>query len=170
LLNESFKRVITFAKRAHKDTSIGRQAVSVSYVAVELAKKTFDKMANKNALIVGAGEMGELSLKNLQGAGVSTVTVTNRTFERAEQLADRFQARAVPYDKLSQAMIEADIVITSTGSSDVIVTQEMLSGVMGKRDSSPLCLIDIARSEEHTSELQSRLDLVFRVLHERTIR
>lgn len=144
LLNESFKRVITFAKRAHKDTSIGRQAVSVSYVAVELAKKTFDKMANKNALIVGSGEMGELSLKNLQGAGVSTVTVTNRTFERAEQLADRFQARAVPYDKLSQAMIEADIVITSTGSSDVIVTQEMLSGVMGKRDSSPLCLIDIA--------------------------
>src|SRR5699024_10898869 len=61
-----------------------------------------------------------------------------------EQLADRFQARAVPYDKLSQAMIEADIVITSTGSSDVIVTQEMLSGVMGERDSSPLCLIDIA--------------------------
>lgn len=144
VLNELFKRVITFAKRAHKNTAIGRQAVSVSYVAVELAKKTFGMMRNKHALIVGAGEMGELTLKNLQGAGVSTITVTNRTFERAELLAEKFNAHAVPYDQLTQALGEADIVITSTGSSDVIVTHEMLTGVMAKRGTSPLCLIDIA--------------------------
>ena len=104
LFNELFKRVVTFAKRAHKDTAIGEQAVSISYVAVELAKKLFGKIEQQHVLILGAGETSELTLKNLQGAGVSNITVANRTLENAQTLAEKFQAEAVPIDALEQAL------------------------------------------------------------------
>lgn len=144
MLNELFKRVITFAKRSHKDTAIGEHAVSISYVAVELAKRTFDNIADKRAVVVGAGETGELSLKNLQGAGVSNVTVINRTFKRARALAETCHAEIAPYGQLTDVLVEADIVITATASPQVILTRQMLEDVMEKRKGKTLCLIDIA--------------------------
>src|SRR5690625_3445303 len=85
IFNELFKRIDTFAKSAHNNTVIGEHAVSISYVAVELSKKIFGQMEGKHAVILGAGEMGELSLKNLHGSGVSNITVVNRSFENAQK-------------------------------------------------------------------------------------
>lgn len=89
-----FKQAITFAKRAHHETAIGENAVSVSYAAVELAKNIFSNIKDKHVVVLGAGKMGELAAKNLQGSGVSQVTVVNRTVENAEKLAQKFQAKA----------------------------------------------------------------------------
>ncbi len=93
MFNELFKRAITFAKRTHRETAIGEQAVSVSYAAVELAKKIFGDIANKHVVVYGAGEMGELALKNLHGAGVNKITIVNRTIERAKEMARFFGAK-----------------------------------------------------------------------------
>ena len=100
IFNELFKRAVTFAKRAHKETAIGEHAVSVSYAAVELAKKIFGDITDKHVVIYGAGEMGELAVKNLYGAGVENITVINRTLNRAEELARQFKATAKTSDEL----------------------------------------------------------------------
>ena len=96
VFNQLFKQAITMAKRAHAETDIGANAVSVSYAAVELAKKIFGSFENKHVLILGAGKMGELAIQNLHGNGASKVTVINRTFEKAEELANRFSGKAKP--------------------------------------------------------------------------
>ena len=88
VFNQLFKQAITMAKRAHSETDIGANAVSVSYAAVELAKKIFGSIENKHVLILGAGKMGELAIQNLHGSGATKVTVMNRTFEKAEELAN----------------------------------------------------------------------------------
>lgn len=143
-LNELFRRVVTFGKRAHSETVIGQLAVSVSYVAVELSRKIFGDIRGKHAVILGAGEMGEASLKNLHGAGASEITIINRSFSKAEQLAERFHANAAPMDQLDQVLIEADILISSTGSDEVVLTKDRLAKLQEKRGKKPLILIDIA--------------------------
>lgn len=144
IFNELFKRVVTFAKSAHSNTIIGEQAVSISYVAVELSKKIFGEMSGKHAVIIGAGEMGELSLKNLSSSGVSKITVVNRSLERSEQLASRFQATAATLDELENILVDADIVISSTGATEPILTKEQIENVQKRRQYEPLFLIDIA--------------------------
>src|SRR5699024_1288477 len=160
LFNELFKRVITFAKRAHKNTAIGEQAVSISYMAVELSKKVLGDIRGKHAVILGAGEMGELSLKNLQGAGVSDITVVNRSFQRAEQLAEQFQAIAATMTELAEVLAQTDIVISSTGAPDVILTKEQLVSVQQKRNNKPLILIDIAVPRD-IDEAAGELDNIY---------
>src|SRR5699024_10821588 len=118
IFNELFKRVITFAKSAHSNTIIGEQAVSISYVAVELSKKIFGKINENHVVIIGAGEMGELSLENLSSAGVSNITVVNRSFYKAEQLAKRFHATAATMAEIGDEVTTSDIVITSTGANE----------------------------------------------------
>lgn len=144
IFNELFKRVITFAKRAHRETGIGEQAVSISYAAVELSKKVFGNIQGKHIVILGAGETGELTLKNLQGAGVSRITVVNRTHERAEKLADKFSAEAVPAEDLPDILREADILISSTASATPVLTKVKLQESLKKRVEKPLFLIDLA--------------------------
>src|SRR5690606_12849230 len=100
VFNHLFKQSITLAKRAHSETEIGSNAVSVSYAAVELAKKIFGNLANKKVLILGAGKMGELAVQNLHGSGVGKVTVMNRTFEKAKNLAEKFQGEAKAIEEL----------------------------------------------------------------------
>src|SRR5699024_10281478 len=157
---ELFKRVITFAKRAHKNTAIGEQAVSISYMAVELSKKVLGDVRGKHAVILGAGEMGELSLKNLQGAGVSDITVVNRSFQRAEQVAEQFQATAATMTEINQVLTQTDILISSTGATDVILTKEQLASVQQKRNNKPLILIDIAVPRD-IDEAAGELDNIY---------
>lgn len=90
VFNYLFKQAVTVAKRSHAETDIASNAVSVSYAAVELAKKIFGRLSDKHVLILGAGKMGELAAQNLQGQGIGQVTVINRTFEKAKELAGRF--------------------------------------------------------------------------------
>ncbi len=144
IFNELFKRVITFAKRAHRDTAVSEQAVSISYVAVELAKKIFGEIQNKHVVILGAGEMGELALKNLQGAGVKKITVVNRTLERAQKIADQFNAEAVHMAKLLHVLQDADILISSTSSDELVLDKASLKPIQKDRKGNPLFLIDIA--------------------------
>ena len=160
IFNELFKRVITFAKRTHRDTAIGKQAVSISYVAVELSKKIFGNIEGKHIVILGAGETGELTLRNLQGAGVSNITVINRTLERAEQLASKFVAEAVPFENLLESLKEADILISSTASTGSVLTKEKLQPILQERKEKPLFLIDIAMPRDIDPTV-AELDQVF---------
>ncbi|MDQ1144843.1 glutamyl-tRNA reductase [Bacillus sp. SORGH_AS 510] len=144
VFNHLFKQAVTLAKRGHSETDIGANAVSVSYAAVELAKKIFGSLANKHVLIFGAGKMGELAAQNLHGNGVKKVTVINRTFDKAKSLASRFNGEAKTLADLQQALIEADILISSTGAKDFVITKEMMAKVEKKRKGKPLFMVDIA--------------------------
>ncbi|CAG9608810.1 glutamyl-tRNA reductase [Pseudoneobacillus rhizosphaerae] len=142
--NHLFKQAITLAKRAHSETEIGANAVSISYAAVELAKKIFGTLQSKHVLILGAGKMGELAIQNLHANGVSKVTVINRTFEKAQNLANRFNGIAKTLQELQCALIEADILISSTGANDFVITKEMMAQVEKLRKGKPLFMVDIA--------------------------
>ncbi|MGG3469233.1 glutamyl-tRNA reductase [Neobacillus pocheonensis] len=144
VFNHLFKQAITLAKRAHSETEIGANAVSVSYAAVELAKKIFGSLANKHVLIFGAGKMGELAAQNLHGNGVKKVTVINRTYEKAQLLAGRFSGEARTMDELQKSLIEADILISSTGAKDFVITKAMMAKVEKMRKGKPLFMVDIA--------------------------
>jgi glutamyl-tRNA reductase len=144
VFNQLFKQAITLAKRAHSETDIGANAVSVSYAAVELAKKIFGSLSNKHVLIFGAGKMGELAAQNLHGNGVKKVTVINRTFEKAQDLANRFSGKARTLAELEKSLAEADILISSTGAKDFVISKEMMVGVAKKRKGKPLFMVDIA--------------------------
>ncbi|AIM15791.1 MULTISPECIES: glutamyl-tRNA reductase [Neobacillus] len=144
VFNHLFKQAITVAKRAHSETEIGANAVSVSYAAVELAKKIFGSLANKHVLIFGAGKMGELAVQNLHGNGVKKVTVINRTHEKAKDLASRFNGEARTIKELQCALVDADILISSTGAKDFVITKEMMEKVEKLRRGKPLFMVDIA--------------------------
>ncbi|WP_053367301.1 glutamyl-tRNA reductase [Bacillus sp. FJAT-27245] len=144
VFNHLFKQAITVAKRGHAETDIGANAVSVSYAAVELAKKIFGSLEDKHVLIFGAGKMGELAAQNLHGNGVGSVTVINRTFEKAQQLAVRFGGRAKLLSELQCSLVEADIVISSTGSDNFVISKETMEHVEKLRKGKPLFMVDIA--------------------------
>jgi glutamyl-tRNA reductase len=158
IFNQLFKQAVTFAKRAHSETEIGANAVSVSYAAVELAKKIFGHLNNKRVLILGAGKMGELAIENLYGNGASNVTVINRTYEKAQSLAKRFDGQAKPLKELQCALVEADILISSTGAKEYVITKEMMVYVERMRKGRPLFMVDIAVPRDldpSISELES---------------
>ena len=142
--NQLFKQAVTFAKRAHNETAIGENAVSVSYAAVELAKKIFGSLQRKHVAILGAGKMGELAIENLYGSGVGKVTVINRTFEKAETLAAKFHGQAKSMKELQCSLLEADILITSTGATDYVIDYELMQFVERLRKGKPLFMVDIA--------------------------
>lgn len=144
VFNTLFKQAITLAKRAHSETEIGKNAVSVSYAAVELGKKIFGFFDKKTVVILGAGKMGELTGKHLLSNGVNRVIVVNRTYERAQGLADKFNGEACTFNDLSSALTQADIVISSTGADGYVVTKQDIQAISRKRNHRPLFMIDIA--------------------------
>lgn len=144
IFNHLFKQALTIAKRAHSETEIGANAVSVSYAAVELAKKIFGSLDNKHVVILGAGKMGELAAQNLHGSGVRKVTVLNRTYEKAVLLASRFNGQAKTMEELQSSLIDADILISSTGAKDIVVSRETMAQVEKMRKGKPLFMVDIA--------------------------
>lgn len=158
LFNRLFKQSVTFAKKAHGETAIGENAVSVSYAAVELAKKIFNTLDKTHVAILGAGKMGELAMENLYGSGVGKVTVVNRTMEKAETLADKFQGTAKSMQELQCTLLEADILITSTGAKDYVIDYDLMRYVEKMRKGKPLFMVDIAVPRDidpKISELQS---------------
>jgi glutamyl-tRNA reductase len=144
LLNKLLHKAFFVAKRVRTETSIGNRAISVSFVAVELAKRIFARLEDREVLIVGAGEMCELAAQHLVRGGVKRVLVTNRTWERAMELAARFQGEAIPFSELANCLLRVDIVISSTGSPGFIVKKEEIPDIIRKRKNSPLFFIDIA--------------------------
>ncbi|MFT5090726.1 MAG: glutamyl-tRNA reductase, partial [Planctomycetota bacterium] len=144
LLNELFQRSLRTGKRARSETDIGRGHLSVSTAAVELASQVFDQLENCHVLLLGAGEMSELTAQYLVDAEVASLRVANRTFARAEELARRFSGEAVDFEALAEHLAATDIVISSTSAPGFVVTPAMLTQAMKKRRGRPLFLIDIA--------------------------
>ncbi|MDT8440056.1 MAG: glutamyl-tRNA reductase [Desulfuromonadales bacterium] len=144
VLNRFLHKAFSVAKRVRTETGIASNAVSVSFAAVELARKIFDKLDDKAVMIIGAGEMCELAAKHFISNGVSKTLVTNRTFERAEKLAAEFNGRAVPFESFVDHLVEVDIVMTSTGAPHFILGREAMEDVLKRRKQKPMFLIDIA--------------------------
>ncbi|WP_096189584.1 glutamyl-tRNA reductase [Evansella halocellulosilytica] len=144
IFNHLFKQAVTLAKRAHSETAIGENAVSVSYAAVELGKKIFGNFKDKKVLIMGAGKMSELTAKHLTSSGVNDITVMNRTVEKAEELAAKFHGKAESMAAVEDTLLESDILISSTGSKNYVVTKNTIEKLIKKRNGRPLFLVDIA--------------------------
>ena len=144
ILNRFLHKAFSVAKRVRTETKIASSAVSVSFAAVELAKKIFGDLSDKTVMLVGAGEMCELAAKHFLNNGVRGVMVTNRTFERAERLADELQGRAVRFEEMFDYLHQADIVLSSTGAPHIIIGPKDVEEVIKRRRMKPMFFIDIA--------------------------
>ncbi|MBI4483959.1 MAG: glutamyl-tRNA reductase [Acidobacteria bacterium] len=143
-LHSVMNRAFSVAKRARSETGISAFSVSISSVAVELAKKIFGELGGRTLLILGAGKMGELALKHLRSSGVSQVWVTNRTPERAQELAASLEGVAVPFERLQECLRTADIVISSTGAPGFVLTRQDVQKAILDRGRRPIFFIDIS--------------------------
>lgn len=144
VLNTMFHRAIAAGKRVRAETRIAYNAVSVSYAAVEMAKHAVEDLSRANVLLLGAGQMGELTAKHFVDKGIQKVYVANRHFERAALLAEKFRGEAIPFDNALKRATDIDIVITSTGAPHYVVKAWEASQLMTKRKGRPLLFIDIA--------------------------
>ena len=144
ILNRLMHKAFHVAKRVRSETGICGSAVSISYAAVELSRKIFHTLEGKTVLLIGAGEMAELAARHLLTNGVSAMTVANRTFVRAVAAAEQFHARPVYFDEIEKQLMEVDIVISSTASTEYVLTHSMVKKALKKRRNRPLFVIDIA--------------------------
>lgn len=144
LLNRLMHRAFFVAKRVRTETGIGDNAVSISYAAVELARKIFGSLEERCALLIGAGEMAELAIENLLRHKVTQVKVANRTFESGVKLARRFQGQAIRFDEIASSLSQVDIIISSTGAPGYVLEKSLVKSAMRQRRHRPLFLIDIA--------------------------
>ena len=144
LLNRLLHHAFRVAKRVRTETGIAGNAVSVSYAAVELAKKIFGDLKGKKILIIGAGEMSELAVRHLIRQGAGHILIANRTYERAKELAETLQGVPLAFDRIPEALPEIDIVIASTGAPGYVVSAEMVASALRRRRNRLLFLIDIA--------------------------
>jgi glutamyl-tRNA reductase len=153
-------RTVAAARRARGATGIGAGAVSVSYVAVELARKIFGQLDGRNVLLVGAGKMSELAARHLVSGGAVATVVAGRTMVRAAELAAALGGRAVPLERLREALAGADIVISGTGAPGLVIRQEDVEAARAARRARPLFLIDIAVPRDIEASV-SKLEGVF---------
>jgi glutamyl-tRNA reductase len=159
--NRLFQTALQAAKEIRTQTGIGRGATSVGSVAVELAERIFDRdLSGKTVMIIGAGKMGEACIRHLAKKGARSVLVSNRSYDRALNLATEFGGRAVRFEECRTAMAEADIVVSSTGSTDTILHRDDVAAVMAGRGNRPLFLIDIAVPRDIDAEVE-QLDNVY---------
>jgi len=144
ILNRFLHKAFSVAKRVRTETKIASSAVSVAFAAVELAKKIFGDLSDKTVLLIGAGEMCELAAKHFINTGVRGVMVTNRTYERAEKLAEEFDAKAIKFEDLLDQLPKADIILSSTGAPHFIIREKEVEEVIRRRKMKPMFFIDIA--------------------------
>jgi glutamyl-tRNA reductase len=159
-LNVLFQRALYVGKRVRTDTGIAAGSSSVPSVAVQLAESIFGRLEGKSALILGAGAMAELAAKHLVARGIGRLAVANRTWERAYALAARFQGEAVKWEQVPEALVEADVLVSSTGAPTVVVTRAMVEAALRRRGGRSLFLIDIAMPRD-VEESVHKLDGVF---------
>lgn len=155
VINRLFRDAIGAAKRAHTETGISSLKVSVSSTAVALARETIGDLANQRTLIIGAGSNGELIAKALSAAGVDTVFVANRRYDRAIGVAERYGGKAVRFDKLPEELLDTDIVLSTTGSPHQLIGVEEVELVMEQRNGRPMLMIDVAVPRDIDPEVGS---------------
>ena len=159
-LDALLSRAFAVAKRVRNETAVATSAVSVASVAVDLAKKIFGNLQGKSVYLVGAGKMCELAARHLLAHGAGQIYVSNRTFERAEALAKKFNGEALPFDQLYDTVPRADIVISSTGAPHAIFRKEHGEKFLSKRRNRPMFFIDIAVPRDVDPEM-NKLDGMF---------
>jgi glutamyl-tRNA reductase len=144
ILNRLLHRTFFVAKRIRTETGIGDRAVSISYAAVELARKIFGVLEGKTVLLIGAGEMAELAVEHLIRNKSGKVWVANRTFETGVELARQFNGEAIRFEEIAESLKTVDIIISSTGAPDFVIHRDQVKSVIRKRKNRPLFFIDIA--------------------------
>ncbi len=155
-----FDAAIKTGKRAINETLISEGAVTVSYAAVQLIEKIFSNLSKKSAMVIGAGETGEIAAKHLRDRGIGRLSITNRTIERAEKLASSLNAKIIPFDNFKDYIYDYDIIISATSAQDLILSRKDIEAAMKRRNYSSLVLMDIAvpRDIDPTSKI---IDYVF---------
>jgi glutamyl-tRNA reductase len=144
VLNKLFKKAISVAKRIRSETRIAENAVSISFAAVELAKKIFGRLSGKEVLLVGAGEMAELAVRHLLSAGIEQLMITTRTYLNAVDLAKQFGGVPLPFEEFPKQLGQADIVLCSTGAAHPVITYDHVLQAIQRRKNRPIFLIDIS--------------------------
>ena len=144
LLNKLFHWAFVVGKRVRSETALAEGAVSVSFAAVNLARKIFGNLQGRRVLVVGTGEMGKLTATHLKAQGIETLVITSRTLANAQELADEVGGTAQPWDALPQSLLDSDIVITATGSATAILSKAQIAAAMPASRKRPLFIIDIA--------------------------
>lgn len=144
VINTLFQQAITVGKRVRTETAIDRSAVSISYAAVELAKQVIGQLKGHSVLIIGAGATGELTARHLVANGANSVMVSNRSFDRALELAQEFKGQAKRFEQLEESLAEADIVISCTAACHYVLRPDQVQKAMAIRSERPLMIIDIA--------------------------
>ncbi|NJN25889.1 MAG: glutamyl-tRNA reductase [Cyclobacteriaceae bacterium] len=160
LINKLFNFAMQAKKKVHNETFLSDGTVSVSFAGVELARKIFSDLSSKNVLMIGAGKTAELAAFHFQENGVKNINVANRTFERAKDLADKFDGKAYRLDELPLALAESDIVISATSSEAYVVTADMIYPISKKRNHRPIFLIDLAIPRDIDPEINT-IDAMF---------
>ena len=143
-LTRLMNRAFAVAKRVRNETGIGSSAVSISFVAVELARKVFDTLNGATVMLVGAGEMAELAAKHLLNYGASRILIANRTYENAVKLAEEMNGEAVRFEDFERRMSEADVVICSTGATHYLISPAQVKQALHARRNRPMLLVDIS--------------------------
>lgn len=143
-LNLLFRHALEAGKRARSETGIGQGTASVSYAAVALAAQHLGSLEGRRAIVLGAGEMGSSMVESLAAAGVAELAVANRTHDKAKDLAATVGGRAIRFADLTDELVDADVVLTSTGASSVLLTRADVEGAMAARGGRPIVLVDIA--------------------------
>jgi len=159
-LKEIVNQALAVARRVRRETALGSAAVSVSYAAVELAKKIFGSLEGKTVFVIGAGKMSELAAKHLRRSGASAIYVANRTYERAVQLAAAFRGTAIAFEQLFEQLPKADIVISSTGAPGYLVNKDQAAKILSARRNRPVFFVDIAVPRDIDPEV-NELDNTF---------
>ncbi len=144
LMKRLFDFAVKTGKRAITETEISEGAVTVSYAAVQLIEKIFSSLGKKSALVIGTGESGEIAAKHLMERGIGKLAVTNRTIERAEKVAQKLNAKIIPFTNFKEYLYEYDIIISATSSEHLILTKDDIKAAMKKRNYANMVLMDIA--------------------------
>jgi len=160
VLNRLFEKAFNTAKEIRTETFISRGTISVSSLAVKLAKKIFGRLSDKKVLIIGAGKVGEQLVLYLKEEGIGSIQVTNRTFEKAQGLASRFGAQALPFEEFPGSLAQMDIIITSTGAPHHILRKEEISSLISARKQRPLLIIDLAVPRDVEAQV-NKIDNVY---------
>jgi glutamyl-tRNA reductase len=157
LLHGMFQAALHVARRVASETAIHQRRVSVPSVAVaDFARQVFERFDDKHALVIGAGEMAEECLSYLRDEKIGQVTVVNRGFDRAAELAGRFGGKAAAWDDLSRALADADLVVSTTGAPEPVVTAERFSRVEPQRFERPLLILDLAVPRDFEAAIGDR--------------
>ena len=160
IMHRIFDAAIRTGKRAISETSISEGAVTVSYAAVQLTEKIFSNLSKKSALVIGTGETGEIAAKHLSEKGIGSLSVTNRTQEKAEKLAEKLNAKVIPFTEFRESIYKFDIIISATASPEILVRKDDVKNALKKRSNNSMILMDIAVPRDIDPETK-KIDYVF---------